>query len=120
MKRYFIIGLAALLTLVLYLWPDLHLDKYILDGYSWQWDIIEHSSYFFCLTLFCRYFKIIKSKDWIFFIILFSISTFLEILQSFIPFRTLSLMDLSSNSIGIIAGLLVYNIFSRLQKNSRL
>ena len=115
MKRYIIIALVALLTVVLYLWPNLHPDKYILDQYYWQWDIVEHSGYFFCLTLFCRYFKIIKAKDWLFFIILFSISVILESLQTFIPLRSVDLMDLGSNSLGIFTGLLVFNIYIRLK-----
>lgn len=113
MKRYIIIAFTTLLTLVLYLWPNFHPDKYVLNGYYWQWDIVEHSGYFFCLTLFCRFLKIIKTKDWIFFIILFSISIFLELLQMFIPLRSVDLMDLGSNALGIFTGLLVFNMYRR-------
>jgi len=116
MKQSFIIAFAVLLTVILYLWPNFHPDKFILDRYYWQWDIVEHSGYFFCLTLFCRYFKIIKTKDWIFFIILFSISAVLESLQMFIPLRSVDLMDLGSNSLGIFTGIIAFNLYIKVKK----
>ncbi|OQP63414.1 hypothetical protein A3860_24010 [Niastella vici] len=93
-------------------WPNFHPEHYFGASYHWWLDMIFHGGYYFVITIllyviFCkgRY----KGLFWL--AVLLS-SYLFEIGQSFVPGRTVSWLDITSNSLGIslatLIGALVY------------
>jgi len=94
-------------------WPNFHPENYFGAGYHWWLDMIFHGGYYFVITillyiLFCkgRY----KGVFWI--AVLLS-SYLFEILQSFVPGRSVSLLDMTSNFLGISLATLICSIVYR-------
>lgn len=94
-------------------WPNFHPESYFGAGYHWWLDMIFHGGYYFVITillyiLFCkgRY----KGVFWI--SILLS-SYLFEILQSFVPGRSVSLLDMTSNFLGISLATLICSLVYR-------
>jgi VanZ family protein len=109
LKKFFIV-LALITTLLVSLWPDFHPERQINIAYSLPLDMLFHSGYYFFLSILLRYVKFIPVKSVLFFLIFFCISTFLEMLQAWVPKRSVSLLDLFSNLLGITLGLLFYEV----------
>lgn len=102
---------AIALTIVLSTLPDFHPEKYAGLAYTWQLDMLIHSGYYFLLTLLLRYFVFRQTNILLFAGILFFFSLVLEVLQAWIPKRSLTLLDMLSNFIGIIFGVVLFRFF---------
>jgi|TARA_B110000902_G_scaffold144532_1_gene166709 VanZ family protein len=75
----------------------------------WQIDVLIHASYYFALTITGFYILQHKKINPLLLItLLFSFSVVLELLQFFIPKRSIDLMDIASNAIGLVLGWLTY------------
>lgn len=106
MKRLLLI-LILLFTAAVCLWPDLHPEKVVVDHYYWQVDMLVHGGYYFlvCLAVLLLGFrkKIIFTS-----IYLFGFSVLLELLQYFSYNRSVTILDIIDNLIGILSALLVF------------
>jgi VanZ family protein len=107
----FIVLLAA--TGLFCEWPNFHPEHYFGANYHWWLDMIFHGGYYFVITVllyivFCkgRY----KGLFWI--AVLLS-SYLFEIGQSFVPGRSVSLLDMTSNFLGITLATLICSLFYR-------
>lgn len=100
----FIIAIA--LTIVLSTLPNFHPETYLGLPYTWQLDMLIHSGYYVLLTLLLRYFVFKQTNLFLFAGILFLCSLVLEVLQAYIPKRSLTLLDMLSNFIGIVSGVI--------------
>lgn len=70
-------------------------------GYHWYIDVLCHGAYYFSITLLvlAQYRKKIHPRR--FYLFALALSTLLECVQAFVPGRSISLLDLMSNNIGI-------------------
>ena len=109
---------AVITTLLVSLWPDFHPEKQMNIAYSLPLDMLFHSGYYFFLCMFLRFVKFIPVKPIFFFVLLFFISTLLEIAQAGVPKRYVNPIDVISNSVGIALGLFIYDFFWGKLKNS--
>jgi len=100
---------AILLTIALCLWPNFHPEQAVLKQYYWQTDVLIHGGYYLFLTLFILFLNF-KGKFLTVFILIGALSVSLEMLQSFIPKRGVSLMDVGSNFLGIGIGLVAMKL----------
>lgn len=100
----FIIAIA--LTIVLSTLPNFHPETYLGLPYTWQLDMLIHGGYYVLLTLLLRYFVFKQTNLFLFAGILFLCSLVLEVLQAYIPKRSLTLLDMLSNFIGIVSGVI--------------
>lgn len=98
-------SIAIALTIVLSTLPNFHPETYLGLRYSWQLDMLIHGSYYLLLTLLLRYFVFKHTNVFLFASILFFCSIVLEVLQAWIPKRSLTLLDMLSNFIGIISAI---------------
>jgi VanZ family protein len=94
-------------------WPNFHPEHYFGANYHWWLDMVFHGGYYFVITIrlyivFCkgRY----KGLFWI--AVLLS-SYLFEIGQSFVPGRSVSLLDMTSNFLGISFATLICSLFYR-------
>lgn len=95
----FIITIA--LTIVLSTLPNFHPETYMGLAYTWQLDMLIHGGYYLLLTLLLRYFVFKQTNLFLFACILFLYSLVLELLQAYIPKRSLTVLDMLSNFIGV-------------------
>ena len=100
----FIIAIA--LTIVLSTLPNFHPEAYLGLPYTWQLDMLIHGGYYVLLTLLLRYFVFKQTNLFLFASILFLCSLVLELLQAYIPKRSLTLLDMLSNFMGIVSGVI--------------
>ena len=107
LKGAIIIFLAIALTALCCLWPNFHPERLIFDKYNWQVDVLMHSSYYFFLTMVL--WKLILKQTHLFFLFtgLSAFSVVIELLQAFVPMRSVDLMDILSNALGISVGLAI-------------
>ena len=105
----FIIAIA--LTIVLSTLPNFHPETYMGLAYTWQLDMLIHGGYYLLLTLLLRYFVFKQTNLFLFAGILFLCSLVLEVLQAYIPKRSLTLLDMLSNFIGIVLGIVLFRMF---------
>lgn len=105
----FIIAIA--LTIVLSTLPNFHPETYLGLPYTWQLDMLIHGGYYVLLTLLLRYFVFKQTNLFLFAGILFLCSLVLEVLQAYIPKRSLTLLDMLSNFMGIVLGIVLFRIF---------
>ena len=102
--------LAVITTLLVSLWPDFHPEKHLNIAHSLPLDVLFHSGYYFFLSILLRFIKFIPVKPILFFVLLFAVSTFLEIAQVYVPKRFVTPSDVISNAIGIAFGVLFYEV----------
>ena len=116
--------MAMALTVVLATLPNFHPEGHLGFAYSWQLDVLIHAVYYFLLTLLLRYLVFKQRSVFLFASILFTFSLILELIQAWIPRRSLTLMDMFSNLIGIISGIIALYIFetakAKKNENTRL
>lgn len=121
LNRYRAEGLGKIILFIVLLvvtglfceWPNFHPEHYFGANYHWWLDMVFHGGYYFVITLllyivFCkgRY----KGLFWI--AVLLS-SYLFEIGQSFVPGRSVSLLDMTSNFLGISLATLICSLFYR-------
>jgi VanZ family protein len=94
-------------------WPNFHPEHFLGAGYHWWLDMIIHGGYYFVITIllfiiFC------KGRYPFFFWLAVLLSSYLfEALQSFVPGRSFSLLDMISNFLGISLATLICSLFYR-------
>lgn len=114
-KKKTIIPLIAIsLTVLFCAWPDFHPEKYLGLKYSWQLDMLLHSGYYLLFTLLVGFLYGKKINSFLFFSLLFTFSLLLELIQNWIPKRSLTLLDVVSNAIGVIFGIVLFEFFGRV------
>ncbi|AEV96492.1 hypothetical protein A4D02_20215 [Niastella koreensis] len=94
-------------------WPNFHPEHYFGSEYHWWLDMIFHGGYYFVITIllyivFCR-----GRHKAVFWIAVFLSSGLFEICQSFVPGRSVSWLDMTSNFIGITLATLTCSFFYR-------
>ena len=118
MKRLILI-LILLFTAAVCLWPDLHPEKVVVSHYYWQVDMLIHGGYYFlvCLAVLLLGFqkKIIFTG-----LYLFGFSVLLELLQYFSYNRSVTLLDITDNLVGIIAAMVTYSLYLKISKRQSL
>ena len=112
MKRLLLI-LILLFTAAVCLWPDLHPEKVVVSHYYWQVDMLIHGGYYF---LVCIAILLLGFRKKIIFTALsvFGFSVILELLQYFSYNRSVTLMDIGDNLLGILAAVVGYEIVRRI------
>ncbi|HEX6428893.1 MAG TPA: VanZ family protein [Niastella sp.] len=94
-------------------WPNFHPEHFMGANYHWWLDMIFHGGYYFVITIFL-YIIFCKGRNKFFFWLAVLLSSYLfEGLQSFVPGRTASLLDMTSNFLGISLATLVCSLFYR-------
>jgi VanZ family protein len=92
-------------------WPNFHPEHYFSANYHWWLDMIFHGGYYFVVTillyiLFCK-----GRYKGIFWIAVLLSSYLFEIGQSFVPGRSVSLLDMTSNFLGVSLATLLCSLF---------
>jgi len=98
--------IAIALTIVLSTLPNFHPEGYLGLPYTWQLDMLIHGGYYLLLTLLLRHFVFKQTNLFLFAGILFLCSLVLEVLQAYIPKRSLTVLDMLSNFMGIVSGVI--------------
>ena len=94
-------------------WPNFHPEHYFGSNYHWWLDMIFHGGYYFVITILL-YIVFYKGRYKGVFWTAVLLSSFLfEVLQSFIPGRSVSLLDMTSNFLGISLATLICSLFYR-------
>jgi hypothetical protein len=109
--NYKIIALVFMLTCMFCGWPGFHPEAYLGLRYHWALDMFFHSSYYFVITVFLCWLFLKHMKPILFYFTLLSFSFLLEVIQLWIPDRTFTLLDITSNIIGITSGFFLYRLF---------
>jgi glycopeptide antibiotics resistance protein len=100
--------LICIFTVVLSSWPGFHPESYLGLKYHWAMDMFFHSSWYCVITvLLARIFQKQSNSYW-FFVFLIGCSYIIELTQLWIPGRTFTVLDLTSNTIGITTGGLIH------------
>ncbi len=92
-------------------WPNFHPEHYFGAGYHWWLDMIFHGGYYFVITILLYIFFCKGRYKFVFWIAVLLSSWLFEILQGFVPGRTLSLLDMTSNFLGISLATLICSLF---------
>ena len=119
MKKRLLLILILLFTAAVCLWPDLHPEKVVVSHYYWQVDMLIHGGYYFlvCLAVLLLNFQ----KKAIFTgIYLFGFSVLLELLQYFSYNRSVTLLDIKDNLVGIMAAMVTYSLYLKIRKRQSL
>lgn len=113
-----IIAVLTIITIAATTTPDLHLEKQLGMKYTEWFDMLQHGGYYFLLGV--TVFLIFPERKYIQ-LILFVLclgSLVLEVAQAWIPGRTFTLLDITSNYLGITLAFLV-NLIIRYYRNKR-
>lgn len=94
-------------------WPNFHPEHYFGAEYHWWLDMIFHGGYYFVITLLL-YIVFSKGRNkFVFWLAVFLSSVLFEAGQSFVPGRSVSLLDVTSNFLGITGATLICSLFYR-------
>ncbi|HWZ22137.1 MAG TPA: hypothetical protein VNW06_05755 [Cytophagaceae bacterium] len=113
--NYKIIVIVFVLSCLFCGWPDFHPEEYLGLSYHWALDMLFHSSYYFVITLVLCWLFFQHIKPLFLYTLLLSFSFVLEVVQLGIPGRTFTLLDLTSNLLGITTGFLLFIFFGYLK-----
>jgi VanZ family protein len=94
-------------------WPNFHPEHFLGASYHWWLDMIFHGGYYFVITIllfiiFCK-----GRYTFLFWMAVLLTSYIFEALQSFVPGRSVSLLDMTSNFLGISLATLICSLFYR-------
>lgn len=118
-RWWFVVACALIGTILINELPNFHPEKYLGLTYSWQLDMMMHGGYFCMLTILLRFTLFANTNGVALFSILFLSSLGLELLQTWIPKRSSTVLDVMSNGIGIFVALsicLLANFIRRKHK----
>jgi VanZ family protein len=94
-------------------WPDFHPEHYFGANYHWWLDMIFHGGYYFVITIFL-YILICRGRHIAVFWVTVLLSSYVfEAMQYFIPGRSFSLLDMTSNLLGISLATILCTLFFR-------
>ena len=100
MYKYLILAITIIATVAMCLWPDFHPEQKVLQQYYWQVDMLIHDGYYFVVCLLILLLRF-KPKPVYIGLALFIFSLVLELLQNFSFHRSVSMLDILSNLLGI-------------------
>jgi VanZ family protein len=104
---------VLIMTGVFFEWPNFHPEHYFGANYHWWLDMVFHGGYYFVITILL-YIVFCKGRyKGIFWIAVLLSSYLFEIGQSFVPGRSVSLLDMTSNFLGISLATLICSLFYR-------
>lgn len=107
--------LLLIVTGVFCEWPNFHPEHFMGAEYHWWLDMIFHGGYYFVITILL-YIVFCKGRYKFLFWIAILLSSYLfEAIQSFVPGRTVSLLDMTSNFLGISLATLICSFFYRIK-----
>lgn len=120
-NKYRIDGAAKVILFVVLLvatsvfceWPNFHPEHFMGANYRWWLDMIFHGGYYFLITTLLFIFFCKDRYKFLFWLAVLLSSYLFEALQSFVPGRTVSLLDLTSNFLGISLATLICSLFYR-------
>ncbi len=115
-RWWFVVACVLIGTILINELPNFHPEKYLGLRYSWQLDMIMHGGYFFVLTILLRMTVFTNTNGIALFSILFFSSLGLELLQTWIPKRSSTSLDVVSNGIGIGLGMAGFLIVNNIRK----
>lgn len=118
-RWWFVVACALIGTILINELPNFHPEKYLGLTYSWQLDMAMHSSYFFILTILLRMTVFANTNGIALFSILFLSSLGLELLQTWMPKRSSTLLDVISNCLGIFSGIILVKRLRIFKNNDR-
>lgn len=116
-RWWFVLACALIGTILINELPNFHPEKYLGLRYSWQLDMIMHGGYFCMLTILLRITVFANTNGIALFSILFLSSLGLELLQTWIPKRSSTALDVVSNSIGIGLAILACIVIEKFRGN---
>jgi VanZ family protein len=105
--KYIYLIAVLLITIALYLWPDFHPDKVLGRTHFWWMDMIVHGGYFFATTVALLLAQLNYKPVYIGFLF-FLLSMLLELLQYFSYNRSVDIVDVGCNFLGIALAVGVY------------
>ncbi|HVD98470.1 MAG TPA: VanZ family protein [Cytophagaceae bacterium] len=108
--RYTIVFIVFLFTCLFCNWPDFHPEDHMGLEYHWALDMLFHGSYFFVSSVVLLFTLSSFIRPLIICLTLWMLAFLLEITQLWIPGRTFTLLDLTSNTLGISFGWLLFQI----------
>jgi len=97
-------------TALLLLWPDFHPEKMVVNDHHWYYDLIIHGGYFF-VAMFLVLLLRLKLNKYYQGIIFWVFSIVLELLQYFTYNRSVDVVDMGSNLVGILVAIVVFGWF---------
>ena len=112
-STFIMVFVVFIITGIFSLLPDFHMDKILGIEYSWEFDMFQHGSYYVVLALVLFAIFPYQPPSVYFFALIFFVSFIFEVLQLWIPDRNFSLLDLTSNFLGILIGFTLYNFFKK-------
>jgi hypothetical protein len=108
-----IIAGTIILTGICCEWPDFHPEHFLGSNYHWWLDMVFHGGYYLVITIFLYILFCKGRQTGIFWLTILGTSYAFEALQGLVPGRTVSLMDMTSNLLGISIGTIVCSLFYR-------
>jgi VanZ family protein len=120
-SRYRFDGVLKLILFVVLLvttgvfceWPNFHPEHFMGANYHWWLDMIFHGGYYFVITILLYIFFCKGRYQFLFWLAVLLSSYLFEALQSFVPGRTVSLLDMTSNFLGVSLATLLCSLFYR-------
>ena len=112
-------GLILLLTVVFCALPNFHPEAVFGLRYHWALDALFHGGYYATITVFFLWLFKEKVSAVAFFLGMIGLSFFLEVVQAWLPGRSLSILDLMSNAIGIFLATLASYRFKIFRSGSK-
>jgi VanZ family protein len=92
-------------------WPNFHPEHFMGANYHWWLDMIFHGGYYFVITILLYIFFCKGRYKFLFWLAVLLSSYLFEALQSFVPGRTVSLLDMTSNFLGVSLATLLCSLF---------
>lgn len=89
------------------LWPDFHPEKWVVDDHQWYYDLIIHGGYYFVATFILLLLRM-KLSPVLTGGLFFVLSVVLELLQYFSNNRSVDIVDIASNLLGIVCAVAMY------------
>jgi VanZ family protein len=109
--KVFLFIVILIVTGIFCEWPDFHPEHYLRAEYHWWLDMIFHGGYYFVITILLYIFFCKGRYKGVFWIAVLLSSYLFEILQGLVPGRTVSLLDMTSNFLGISLATLICSLF---------
>lgn len=109
--KYIYLALILIITTLLYLWPDFHPEKIVVNDHKWYYNLIIHGGYFFVATFMLLLLRL-KYNIALISLIFFILSVLLEFLQYFSYNRSVDIVDIASNFVGILLAMGAYRIIA--------
>ncbi|HUP12424.1 MAG TPA: VanZ family protein [Niastella sp.] len=109
--KLFLFIAVLIITSIFCEWPNFHPEHYFGGEYHWWLDMVFHGGYYFVITILLYIFFCKGRYKGVFWIAVLLFSYLFEMLQGLVPGRTVSLLDMTSNFLGISLATLICSLF---------